>query len=104
MDLIEGFLDDKDFTFFPEELANENGAVCLEGEFITESILEEEVRVLRRRIITICMHCKEIRDDKGYWNQLEKNSLLNILKLKFSHGICPDCMKKFYPEFYEECV
>ncbi|MBF0302674.1 MAG: hypothetical protein HQK73_06510 [Desulfamplus sp.] len=87
MYLIENILDDKDFTFFPEELVNENVAVgVLEGEFIT-----------------ICMHCKEIRDDKGYWHQLQK-FITEHYEAKFSHGICPDCIKKFYPEFYEECV
>ncbi|MBF0231102.1 MAG: hypothetical protein HQK63_16150 [Desulfamplus sp.] len=88
MNSIEECLDDKDFTFFPEELANENGAVCLEGEFILGGI------------ILMCMHCKEIRDDKGYWHQLEK-FITEHSESRFSHGICPDCIKKFYPEFYE---
>jgi hypothetical protein len=46
------------------------------------------------------MHCKEIRDDKGYWNQLEKFITENS-EAQFSHGICPECARKFYPEFYE---
>lgn len=49
-------------------------------------------------IIPICMHCKGIRDDKGYWNQLEKFISENS-EAQFSHGICDDCLKKHYSEF-----
>jgi len=72
----------------------------VEAQEALQSKLEEELRVLRG-IIPICMHCKEIRDDKGYWNQLEK-FITEHSEAKFSHGICPDCIKKLYPEFYEE--
>jgi len=51
-------------------------------------------------LLPICSSCKKIRDDKGYWSQLEfyikENSEAN-----FSHSICPDCIKLFYPEEYE---
>jgi ferritin len=59
--------------------------------------LEEELRVLKG-IIPICMHCKGIRDDKGYWNQLEKY-ISEHSEVKFSHGICDKCLKKYHPEF-----
>ena len=72
----------------------------VEAQDALQSKLEEELRVLRG-IIPICMHCKEIRDDKGYWNQLEK-FITEHSEAKFSHGICPDCMKRFYPEFYKD--
>jgi hypothetical protein len=49
-------------------------------------------------IIPICMHCKEIRDDQGYWNRLEKFITENS-EAQFSHSICPICMKKHYPDF-----
>ena len=48
-------------------------------------------------IIPICMHCKEIRDDKGYWNQLEKY-ISEHSEVQFSHGICEKCLKEHYPE------
>lgn len=49
-------------------------------------------------LLPICAHCKKIRDDQGYWEQLE--SYLNRhSEVQFSHGICQDCMKKHYPEF-----
>jgi PAS domain S-box-containing protein len=47
-------------------------------------------------LLPICASCKNIRDDKGYWNKIE----LYIKKhseAEFSHGICPDCAKRLYP-------
>jgi len=51
-------------------------------------------------LLPICASCKKIRDDKGYWNQIE-TYIRNHTQAKFSHGICPDCARKLYPEFYE---
>ena len=48
-------------------------------------------------IIPICMHCKEIRDDKGSWNQLEKY-IGEHSEAQFSHSICDKCLKEHYPE------
>jgi hypothetical protein len=47
--------------------------------------------------IPICATCKKIRDDKGSWNQLEVY-LSKHADIEFSHGICPECMQKSYPE------
>ncbi|MFA5182501.1 MAG: PAS domain S-box protein [Syntrophales bacterium] len=60
----------------------------------------DEVRTLRG-IVPICANCKKIRDDKGYWNQVEKY-VSEHTDAEFSHGICPDCAKKLYPDIYEE--
>lgn len=54
-----------------------------------------------RGILPICCFCKKIRDDKGYWNQVEAY-MSSHSDLEFSHGICPECMKKHYPEVYED--
>ncbi len=56
----------------------------------------EDIKVLSG-IVPICMHCKKIRDDKGYWNQLE-SYIQNHSSAKFSHGICDPCMHTHYPE------
>ena len=56
-----------------------------------------EVKTLKG-IIPICASCKNIRDDKGYWNQVEEY-VQNHTDAEFSHGICPDCMEKLYPEY-----
>jgi hypothetical protein len=52
-------------------------------------------------LIPICASCKKIRDDKGYWNQLE-TFIQEHSEAEFSHGICPDCMKKLYGVVPEE--
>jgi sigma-B regulation protein RsbU (phosphoserine phosphatase) len=59
-----------------------------------------EVKVLRG-FIPICASCKKIRDDKGYWQQIE-TYIQERSEALFSHGICNDCMKKLYPEFADE--
>ncbi len=48
-------------------------------------------------IIPICMHCKQIRDDKGYWNQLE-SFISEHSEALFSHSLCEACLEKYYPE------
>jgi PAS domain S-box-containing protein len=48
-------------------------------------------------LLPICASCKKIRDDKGYWNQIEEY-ILDHSEAEFSHSICPDCMKKLYPD------
>ncbi len=47
--------------------------------------------------LPICASCKKIRDDKGYWNQIE-SYIKEHSEAEFSHGICPDCAEKLYPE------
>jgi len=51
--------------------------------------------------LPICASCKKIRDDNGYWNQIE-SYISTHSEAEFSHGICPDCAKKLYPEFYNK--
>lgn len=61
-------------------------------------ILEDVTELsLLKSLVPICMHCKKVRDDKQYWQQVE-SYFHEFLGLDFSHGICPDCMDKLYPE------
>ncbi len=48
-------------------------------------------------IVPICCNCKNIRDDKGFWSQVEKY-VSSRSEAEFSHGICPKCVRKLYPE------
>lgn len=48
-------------------------------------------------LVPICANCKKIRDDKGFWTQVEAY-IQERSHARFSHGICPDCMKKLYPD------
>ena len=50
-------------------------------------------------LLPICASCKKIRDDQGYWNQIEAY-ISKHSKAEFSHGICPECASKLYPEFF----
>lgn len=52
-------------------------------------------------LIPICACCKKIRDDKGYWNNVE-SYIQTHADVEFTHGICPDCMKKLYPDYYKK--
>lgn len=60
----------------------------------------DEVRTLRG-IVPICAKCKKIRDDKGFWSQVEKYVSAHT-EATFSHGICPDCAKDLYPTLFDE--
>ena len=57
----------------------------------------KEIKVLKG-FLPICASCKKIRDDKGYWTQVEQY-VTDHSEAKFSHSICPDCAKKLYPEY-----
>lgn len=50
-------------------------------------------------LLPICASCKKIRDDHGYWTQLE-HYISEHSEAEFTHGCCPECMKKLYPELY----
>ena len=72
--------------------------------------LEEQIRLISQLqealahvkqlsgLLPMCASCKKIRDDKGYWNQLEAY-ISDHSEADFSHGICPECVKKLYPEY-----
>lgn len=53
-----------------------------------------------RGLLPICAHCKKIRDDRGYWNQIEAY-IHSHTDADFSHGICPECLHKLYPKFQQ---
>jgi YesN/AraC family two-component response regulator len=59
-----------------------------------------EIKSLRS-ILPICSFCHNIRDDKGYWNEVD-DYFHKHSGLDFSHSICPDCYKKHYPQYFEE--
>lgn len=58
--------------------------------------LQAEIKTLRG-IVPICSHCKKIRDDSGYWQQVEQYVSIHS-EAEFSHSICPDCMKQVRAE------
>ncbi|MBN1150908.1 hypothetical protein JXA84_06795 [candidate division WOR-3 bacterium] len=60
----------------------------------------EKVRVLSG-MLPICSRCKKIRDDKGYWNQIEAY-IRDHSEAEFTHSLCPDCAKEIFPGFEDE--
>lgn len=54
-----------------------------------------------RGLLPICAACKKIRDDAGYWNQIE-SYISARSEAQFSHGICPECTVRLYPELFAE--
>ncbi|NOY83176.1 MAG: hypothetical protein GXP31_19455 [Kiritimatiellaeota bacterium] len=60
----------------------------------------EKIRVLTG-FIPICARCKKIRDDKGFWNQLEEY-ITRHSDAEFSHSLCPECAKALYPELWPD--
>ena len=65
--------------------------------------LQEALQKIKtlKGLVPICSSCKKIRDDQGYWQQVEVY-VRDHSEAEFSHGICPDCMKKLYPEYCED--
>ena len=93
-----------------EELAQANrqlkqeiaGRIAIDKErerLITElQVSLQKVRMLSG-LLPICASCKKIRDDEGYWSQIE-SYIRDRSEAEFSHSICPECAKKLYPELY----
>jgi PAS domain S-box-containing protein len=52
-------------------------------------------------LLPICASCKKVRNDKGYWNQIE-GYIMEHSDATFSHGICPDCAQKLYPDYFNK--
>lgn len=52
-------------------------------------------------LVPICASCKKIRDDQGYWEQIEIY-IQDHSDAEFTHGLCPECGKKLYPDLYED--
>jgi len=96
--------------FDPGELRAriEVGRRMIEMRFELNEMVKElrqalaEVRTLKG-IVPICANCKNVRDDQGYWNRVE--SYLNEhTEADFTHAVCPDCMKRLYPQFEDSDV
>ena len=60
----------------------------------------DEIKQLRG-ILPICAKCKKIRNDKGYWEKIEVY-IGEHSDAEFSHGLCPECAKELYPDYYSE--
>jgi PAS domain S-box-containing protein len=73
------------------------------AELERENLVVELQRALAKvntlsGLLPMCASCRKIRDDSGYWTQVEEY-FAEHTEVKFSHGICPECMKRLYPEY-----
>ena len=82
-----------------------NLGICVLITIIVLILLNYSVTAYQKRIETlrgivpICSFCKQIRDDKGYWNMVE-SYISKYTDAKFSHSVCPTCMAEHYPKEY----
>ena len=112
----------KDGTFFPIEIssvvfldaAGQERTCMIFRDISARKLLEEErerlitelretlgqVKMLRG-LLPICASCKKIRDEHGTWNEIE-SYVRKHSEVNFSHGMCPDCMRGLYPEYYKK--
>jgi len=81
-----------------EELVNLNRELVRKNHQLEEA--RSRIKVLGG-LLPICMYCKNIRNDDGYWAQLEEY-IDEHSEAQFSHSICPDCMKEHFPEMWKE--
>ena len=86
--------------------ANDQLKLQIEERKIVETEKEKLIVELKKALgevktlsglLPICASCKKIRDDQGYWNQLE-HYIQKYSEAEFSHSVCPDCAKILYPE------
>lgn len=80
-----------------EQLTEINREIIQKNEALQNAL--DQVKTLSG-LLPICSYCKKIRDDKGYWNQLE-GYLSKHSEIILSHGICPECLRQHYPEYAE---
>lgn len=60
----------------------------------------DNIKILRG-LLPICAHCKKIRDDQGYWRQVEEY-IREHSEAEFSHGLCPECAREHYADLFSE--
>ena len=75
-----------------------------EREYLIDNLQQAlaEVKTLRK-LIPICSVCKKVRDDTGFWKEVEEYIADNT-DASFTHGICPDCLRRLYPELSDEIL
>ncbi len=70
----------------------------LKEEIVERNKVESDRKTLQG-LIPICSNCKQVRDDKGYWNRIE-SYIREHSDADFTHALCPECANKLYPEIF----
>ncbi len=90
----------------PFWMAATNRTLAISAIWITTVLAWERAKArahiaLLRDLLPMCASCHKIRDDKGYWSQVEQY-LESHTQTTLTHGICPECLQKWYPDFYPQ--
>jgi len=103
VNLIPHYKEDKVVGFFSSIMDITNRKMAEEERKKTITQLQEALETVKKLsgLLPICANCKKIRDDKGYWNQIESYVEKHSDAL-FSHSICPECLEQIYPKQYEK--
>jgi DNA-binding response OmpR family regulator len=78
-----------------QDLAQKNTELRAKNEQLQQTL--DQVKILSG-LLPICANCKKIRDDQGYWQDVAVY-IRDHSEAEFTHGICPGCMLKLYPDF-----
>ena len=70
-----------------------------EHDFVVLTLEDVTELIELHSLVPICAHCHKVRDDANYWQHVE-DYLHKYTAMRFSHGICPDCLKEHYPDLY----
>ncbi len=80
-----------------EAIVEEKTEQLLKSKMDLNNVISEVITL--KGLLPICSSCKKIRDDSGYWNQIE-NYISKHSQAEFTHSLCPTCAKKLYPGYY----
>jgi hypothetical protein len=92
----------------PFWMAAANRTLAIVAIWVTAVLAWERAKArahiaMLRDLLPMCASCHKIRDDKGYWSQVEQY-LESHTQTTLTHGICPECLQKWYPDFYPQVV
>jgi hypothetical protein len=90
----------------PFWVAASNRTLAIVAIWVTAVLAWERAKAkahiaMLRDLLPMCTSCHKIRDDKGYWSQVEQY-LESHTQTTLTHGICPECLQKWYPDFYPQ--
>lgn len=76
--------------------------IAVEGRLFCLLLIEDISALMQlNSLLPICCNCKKIRDDKDYWQNVENFVAEHVAEVRFSHSMCPECLKKLYPKLCE---